>query len=128
MKIKEGTIIKCETKTELKELLSWLEKTHPQLRWVTGNKNTPEYHWDKYFKPEELPEKCGYILAIGQGTRIGKSGAMFFRNELINGKCYIEEIVENFAFINPTIIYAQEIMRNITPPSKSDLMEFLIGG
>ena len=128
MNIKEGTIIKCESKMELEELLSWLEKTHPQLRWVTGDKNTPEFHWDNYFKPEDVPEECGYILAIGQGTRIGGSGAMFFRNEILNGEYYIEEIIEDFTFINPTIIYAGEIMRNITPPSKSDLMEFLIGG
>lgn len=128
MKIKEGTIIKCESKTELKELLSWLEKKHPQLRWVNGDKNTSEYHWDNYFKPEDVPEECGYILAIGQGTRMGKRDTMFFRNELLNGEYYIEEVIEDFEFMNPTIIYMGEITRNIAPPSKSDLMEFLIGG
>lgn len=121
MKINQGLIIRAESKSEFQELLDWLSESHPHLIWVTDNKNSPDYQWDQYFRPQDCPENDKYILCINEDN------TMFFRNRTLNGESYIEDVIEDSRY--PTkFVYAQEVTRNITPPSKSDLMEFLIGG
>ena len=81
--INNKTQIICKTRKEALEVLDYIEKRHPEIRWHSGNKPTK---WTHFVPPLSIVKTKGQRIGVGPYEPGDNIDIYITASELLSGK------------------------------------------